>query len=97
MATPAHAAAEQLDNEEIPETWTEGTKLNTASGRKVDRFGSTKRACMILDNCDRQVIYDLLASGQIAGYKNNPAARNSHFKVDLLSVWRHKERQISAH
>jgi hypothetical protein len=42
------------------------------------------------------VIYDLIAVKAVRGYKLRPHASNSHFKVDLLSVWEHKQRQMSA-
>jgi len=53
-----------------------------------------RMACKILDDCDRQVIYDLRESGQITGYKLNPKASNSHLRIDLLTVWEHKQKQL---
>ena len=66
----------------------------TKSGTRLQRWGCVQRACKILDGCDRQVIYDLHAAGLIAAYKLNPTKRNSHLKVDLLSVWEHRQKQL---
>jgi hypothetical protein len=74
--------------------WTEGTHIVAKNGTRLQRWGSVKKACAILDECDRQVIYDLHASGDITAYKLNPKKRNSHLKVDLLSVWEHKQKQL---
>jgi hypothetical protein len=76
------------------ESWTDGTTLVAKGGNRLQRWGSVKKACKILDDCDRQTIYDLRASGQIKGYKRNPQASNSHLRIDLLSVWEHKQRQL---
>jgi hypothetical protein len=75
-------------------SWTEGSHITAKDGRKLRRWGSVQAACAILDGCDRQVIYDLHHGKQIRSYKLNPKAKNSHLKVDLLSVWEHKQRQI---
>lgn len=80
---------------ELPlSTWTDGSTLVARNGTRLQRWGSVKKACAILDGCDRQVIYDLWHSRQIGGYKLNPQASNSHLRIDLLSVWEHKQRQI---
>jgi hypothetical protein len=77
-------------------SWTEDMYLRTADDRKLRRWGSVQQACQVLDGCDREVIYDLIAVKAVRGYKLRPHASNSHFKVDLLSVWEHKQRQMSA-
>ncbi len=82
----------QLDLPNV--AWTEGTHLVAKNGTRLQRWGSVQKACKILDDCDRQVIYDLKDSGQITGYKLNPKASNSHLRIDLLSVWEHKQRQV---
>jgi len=75
-------------------SWTEDTFLKIPnSDRKLRRWGSVKQACKVLDNCDREVIYDLIAVKAGRGYKLRPHASNSHFKVDMLSVWERKQRQ----
>jgi hypothetical protein len=83
---------QQLDLPNV--SWTDGTTLIAKNGTRLQRWGSVRKACKILDDCDRQVIYDLKDSGQIAGYKLNPKASNSHLRIDLLSVWEHKQRQL---
>ena len=67
-------------------SWTEGQTITVKGGAKLRRWGSVQRACDILDGCDRQCIYDLIAVGSITGYKLKPHRANSHWKVDLLSV-----------
>lgn len=64
------------------------------SGQELWRWGSVREACRILDDCDRGVIYDLLAVKAVRGYKPRLDSSNSHFKVDPLSVWEHKQRQL---
>ena len=66
------------------------------SDRKLRRWGSVQQACKVLDDCDREIIYDLISVGAIRGYKRRPHRSNSHWRVDLLSVWEHKQRQLSA-
>ncbi len=77
-------------------TWTDDSHLVTKSGNRLRRWGSVQQACAILDGCDRQVIYDLYHAGDLKGYKLNPRKSNSHLRVDLLSVWEHKQRQLQA-
>ena len=64
------------------------------SERKLRRWGSVQQACRVLDECDREIVYDLIATGEIRGYKRRPLRPNSHWRVDLLSVWEHKQRQM---
>jgi hypothetical protein len=52
-------------------------------------------ACKILDDCDRHVIYDLREAGLIKGYKQRLDRTNSHLRIDLLSVWEYKQRQLA--
>jgi len=66
------------------------------SDRKLRRWGSVQEACKILDDCDREVLYDLIATKQVRGYKRRPHRPNSHWRVDLLSVWQHKQNQMAA-
>lgn len=66
------------------------------SDRKLRRWGSVQQACKILDDCDREIIYDLIATHEIRAYKRRPQRSNSHWRVDLLSVWEHKQRQMVA-
>jgi hypothetical protein len=66
------------------------------SDRKLRRWGSVQEACKILDDCDREIIYDLIATQQVRGYKRRPNRSNSHWRVDLLSVWHHKQSQMAA-
>lgn len=67
-----------------------------ASDRKLRRWGSVAQASKILDECDREIIYDLIEVGSIRAYKRRPHRPNSHWRVDLLSVWEHKQRQLTA-
>lgn len=76
--------------------WTEGQTLLSKGGAKLRRWGNVQAACKILDDCERHVIYDLVEAKAIKGYKLKPHVSNSHWKIDLLSVWEHKQRQIHA-
>jgi hypothetical protein len=76
--------------------WTEGHTLTAKSGTKLRRWGSVQQACKILDDCDREIIYDLIRVDSIRGYKRRPHASNSHWRIDLLSVWEHKQRQLGS-
>ena len=77
-------------------SWTEEQFLRTKAGGKLKRWGSVDEACGILWGCDRKDVYDLIHTKLIAGRKLRPHRRNSHWKVDLLSVWRYRERQEQA-
>ena len=77
-------------------SWTEDSLLAVPkSDRKLRRWGSVQQACKILDDCDREIIYDLIETKQVRGYKRRPHRPNSHWRVDLLSVWEHKQRQMA--
>ena len=76
-------------------SWTENTQITTSQGKRLQRFGSVKKACQILDDCDVKVIYDLRKTGSIRAYKLKPHRPNSHLRVDLVSVWEHKQRQLA--
>lgn len=76
------------------ERFTEDTHLLTGNGERIRRFGSVAEACRILDGCYREDLTDLIKAGVIRGYKLKPHVRNSHYRVDLLSVWEHKQRQM---
>ena len=78
-------------------SWTEDAFLKVAdSDRKLRRWGSIAQACKILDDCDREILYDLIAVGSVKAYKRRPHRSNSHWRVDLLSVWEHRQRQFVA-
>lgn len=77
-------------------SWTEDAALRTKNGARLTRWGSVEQACAILDGCDRQVIYDLAKTKEIRAYKRRPERPNSHWRVDLLSVWGHKQKQMRA-
>ena len=78
-------------------SWTEDAYLVVAaSERKLRRWGSVEQARKMLDECDRETIYDLIAVKAIKAYKRRPHRSNSHWRVDLLSVWEHKQRQLAA-
>ena len=81
----------------VPEfSCTEDTYLTVArSDRKLRRWGSVQQACKVLDDCDREIIYDLIEVAAIRGYKRRPHRPNSHWRFDLLSVWEHKQRQMA--
>lgn len=76
------------------QSWTEGQKLSLKDGRELNRWGGVANACKVLDDCDRHVIYELIEAGAIVAYKLQPHRANSHWKIDLLSVWTHKQNQI---
>lgn len=80
----------------LPATsWDEDAFLKVPSSAvRLPRWGSVQQACAVLDDCNREVVYDLIAIGSVAGYKRRPEAKNSHWRVDLLSVWNHKQRQM---
>ncbi len=77
--------------------WTEdATITNPRTQANLRRWGSAREACRILDDCDVKLLYELIARGDIAAYKRRPHASNSHWRVDLLSVWKFKQSQIAA-
>lgn len=75
-------------------SWAEGNTLLTKAGKKLKRWGSVRDACDILA-CDAKVIHGLVHTGQIPGYKLNPRRPNSHLRVDLWAVWKHKQSQLA--
>lgn len=76
-------------------SWTEDALLRVPnSAAKLRRWGSIEQACRILDDCDRETMYDLIAIGSVRAYKRRPHRPNSHWRVDLMSVWQHKQRQL---
>lgn len=78
-------------------SWTEDSHLTVkGTDRKLQRWGSVEKACKILDDCDREVIYDLILIKSVKAYKKRPHRKNSHWKVDLLSVWMHKQNQLQS-
>lgn len=76
--------------------WAEERYLTTKDGRRLPRWGTVKRACAVLDGCRRQELYDLIEAGLVKAYKLKPHRPNSHWKVDLLSAWRHKQTQLGS-
>lgn len=76
-------------------SFTEDSTITTTKGAKLRRYGSVKKACEILDDCDVKIIYSLHRTGSIKAYKRQPHRPNSHLRVDLVSVWEHKQRQLS--
>jgi hypothetical protein len=87
-----------LDSPALPGfSFTEDSHLRVEnSERKLRRWGDIVAACKILDDCDRRVMYDLIEIGAVRAYKLRPHRSNSHWKIDLLSVWDHKQRQMTA-
>lgn len=75
-------------------SFTEDTTIVTGKGKRLQRYGSVKKACQILDDCDVKVIYALHKAGFIRAYKLRPHRPNSHLRVDLVSVWEHKQGQL---
>jgi hypothetical protein len=75
-------------------SFTEDTTITTSKGTKLRRFGSVRKACEMLDDCDVKVIYELRKIGAIRAYKLKPHRPNSHLRVDLVSVWEHKQAQL---
>ena len=91
-----HAPASATATMDLPLfDWAEQRYLVTKDGKRLDRSGSVARACAILDGCRRQELYDLIDAGLIKAYKLKPHRPNSHWRVDLLSVWRHKQSQYA--
>jgi len=78
----------------LPLAWTAAAHLALPSGGQLRRWGSVEQACRILDDCDREVIYDLIKIAAVKAYKRRPHRPNSHWRVDLLSVWKHKQAQL---
>jgi hypothetical protein len=72
----------------------EDATISTAKGDKLRRWGTVKKACAMLDDCDVKIVYDLIKIGSIHAYKLRPNRPNSHLRVDLVSVWEHKQRQL---
>jgi hypothetical protein len=56
--------------------------------------GTVRDAREALGGVSTTVIYELLATGQIRGYKANPGARKSRWRILMGSVWALKERQL---
>ncbi len=78
-------------------SWEEDRHLTVpGSDQKLRRWGSVSKARRMLDNCDRKVIYSLIELGALRAYKLNPEAKNCHWRIDLLSVWDHKQKQMRA-
>jgi hypothetical protein len=76
-------------------SWTEDAFLVVPkTERRLRRWGSVRKACQILDDCDRDVLYDLIEIKAVRAYKRRPDRPNSHWRVDLLSVWEHKQKQF---
>lgn len=76
-------------------SWTEEAELRSQEGNKLPRYGSVQTACKMLAGCRRHELYDLIHAGIVKGFKVNTEKPNSHWRVDLLSVWEHKQRQLS--
>jgi len=76
-------------------SWTEDATVATAKGGKLRRYGSVKKACEMLDDCDVKAIYCLVKVGSIRAYKLRPHRPNSHLRVDLVSVWEFKQNQLA--
>jgi hypothetical protein len=74
--------------------WTERQQLRSQKGEMLEREGSVAQACRILGGCSREALYDLIHSGVVEAYKMRPDKSNSHWRVDLLSCWNHKMRQL---
>ncbi|MEP3213798.1 MAG: hypothetical protein ABJQ29_11410 [Luteolibacter sp.] len=68
--------------------------MKTVERAKLGEHGSVKMACEMLDDCDRHTIYHLLAAGLVKGFKQQPDRKNSHWRIDLQSVWEYKQRQL---
>jgi len=79
----------------VPESFTAGRHLTTSAGKRVKRWGKVKDACMILDGCDPTTVHNLIHAKVVIGYRLNPRAKHSHFRVDLLSVWNHRQQQLT--
>ncbi len=75
-------------------SWTEDATVTAGKGGKLRRFGSVKKACQMLDDCDVKAIYCLVKVGSIRAYKLRPHRPNSHLRVDLVSVWEFKQNQL---
>jgi hypothetical protein len=76
-------------------SWSDDSHVTTKDGRRLRRWGTVAAACAILDDCDRQTIYDLRDAGLIKAYKPNSRAKNGHLKVDLMSVWLHRQGELA--
>lgn len=75
-------------------SWTEDATVATAKGGKLRRYGSVKKACAMLDDCDVKAVYCLVKIGSLRAYKLRPHRPNSHLRVDLVSVWEFKQKQL---
>lgn len=80
---------------ELPlRSWTEGMTLRSQEGKPLRRWGSVREAREMLWGMDRHALYGLIGAGEIAGVKPGKAS-NSHYRVDLLSVWRYKQSRLA--
>lgn len=93
-SSPQTSRATQL---ELPLTsWTEDTRLrNPNGGASLERWGSVALACRILGGCHRETMYHLIRAGAVKGYKLRGDVANSHYRIDLLSVWRYRNGQMA--
>ena len=75
----------------LPEkSWDEGMELPTKSGGKLRRWGSIREMSRILFDLDREACYLLIESEEVEGFKLGKA-RNSHYRVNLLSAWEYRQ------
>jgi hypothetical protein len=56
--------------------------------------GTVRDACEALGGVDENLVYELIATGQIRAYKPNPMAKKGRWRVVMASVWSLKERQL---
>jgi len=76
-------------------SWEDDRTLKRSDGGTLRRWGTVEQACRMLDDCDRHDVYVLIGAKLVAGYKLKPWAKNSKWKIDLLSVWRFKQSQLA--
>ncbi len=79
----------------LPLSWTADETLRAPNGAKLRRWGSVATACRMLGGCDRHDLYGLIRGGLVKAYKLNVTRTNSHWRVDLLSVWEYKQGQMA--
>lgn len=81
---------------ELPvKSWDEGSFLRKKDGGRLRRWGSVEEAGTILFGVGKDKIYAMIRDGDVRAAKIG-TSKNSHWRVDLVSVWECKVRMQDA-
>lgn len=79
---------------ELPlHAWDEGMELEARDGSRLRRWGSVGEMSRVLFGLERRACYYLIERGEVVGFKLGKAS-NSHYRVDLVSVWEYRQREF---